>query len=80
LRDDGADLTRGPIWIADRTPRRRTIGVSPRIGITRAADWLWRFFLAGNPCVSGPRVRRASRGGPEARAGRGATRPKTLRR
>ncbi len=28
------------------------IGVSPRVGITKCADWPLRFFWAGNPCVS----------------------------
>jgi DNA-3-methyladenine glycosylase len=52
---DGLDLTRGPLWIADQRPRRegRPIARSPRIGISRAAARRWRFFLAGNPCVSG---------------------------
>jgi DNA-3-methyladenine glycosylase len=27
----------------------------PRVGITRAVDTPWRFAVAGNPCVSGPR-------------------------
>ncbi|MES2219593.1 MAG: DNA-3-methyladenine glycosylase [Acidobacteriota bacterium] len=31
------------------------IRVTPRIGITKAADWPLRFFLAGHTCVSGRR-------------------------
>lgn len=59
---DGADLTVGPgmdradgVWVAEtgdwaiETP----VATSPRIGITRAADWPWRFYVAGNRYVSG---------------------------
>jgi len=64
--DDGADLTRGPLWLADRPPERggRRILMSRRIGITRGAERPWRFFLAGHPCVSGgPAPVRAILGG-----------------
>ncbi len=37
------------------------IHVTPRIGIRKAADRPLRFLLAGNPCVSGPRVRNVPR-------------------
>ena len=33
------------------------IAVTPRVGITKAADRPLRFLLAGHPCVSGPRFR-----------------------
>jgi DNA-3-methyladenine glycosylase len=29
------------------------VAASPRIGITKATDLTWRFFIPGNPCVSG---------------------------
>lgn len=65
-RDDGADLTRGPVWLPARPPRRggRPIARGPRIGISRAVGRRWRFFLAGHPCVSA--------GYAQGRAGRGS--------
>jgi DNA-3-methyladenine glycosylase len=63
--DDGADLTRGPIWLAALPPRRggRRIAAGPRIGISRAVGRRWRFLLEGHPCVSGGTARgRAGRG------------------
>jgi DNA-3-methyladenine glycosylase len=57
LRQNGLDVTRGPLWVSDHEPERgpRGIGASPRIGIRVATDRLWRFFLRGNPFVSGPK-------------------------
>jgi DNA-3-methyladenine glycosylase len=57
LAHDGADLTRGPLWLGDRPPRRfgRPTAQGPRVGIRRGLDRRWRFHLAGHPCVSGPR-------------------------
>jgi DNA-3-methyladenine glycosylase len=57
-RFDGMDLCGGsPLLLAG--PVRRTpaasIGASARIGVTRDADRLLRFFERGNPSVSGPR-------------------------
>jgi DNA-3-methyladenine glycosylase len=53
LRDNGADLTRGPLTIEppDR-PREFTVAAGPRVGITRAVDLRLRFWIAGNPHVS----------------------------
>jgi DNA-3-methyladenine glycosylase len=63
--DDGADLTRGPIWLAALPPRRggRRIAAGPRIGISRAVGRRWRFFLEGHPCVSGGTARARARRG-----------------
>ncbi len=56
-RLDGIDLCRaGPLWIGTDGDSPREIGVSKRIGITRAADELLRFYARGNPFVSGPRT------------------------
>ena len=54
LRHDGVDLTRGPLWIADGHVIRRGLGVvrGPRIGIRRAIEWPWRYWLELHPCVS----------------------------
>jgi DNA-3-methyladenine glycosylase len=65
---DGVDLCApGPLWLAtlvrpratrqDPNPRLRTmlaIAKSSRIGITRAANRLLRFYERGSPFVSGP--------------------------
>jgi DNA-3-methyladenine glycosylase len=55
-RLDGVDLTRGagPLWLGTDRHRPGRIGTSVRIGITKAADRLLRFFVAGDPFVSGP--------------------------
>jgi DNA-3-methyladenine glycosylase len=53
---DGADLAAGPLlWIADDGVAAR-VGVSPRIGITKAVAEPMRFYARGNPSVSGRRA------------------------
>jgi len=42
------------LWLADDGARPPRIARSVRIGITRNADKPWRFFVRGNPFVSGP--------------------------
>jgi DNA-3-methyladenine glycosylase len=53
--DNGLDLTRadGRLFLVEDDFQCGEIRVTPRIGITKAADWPLRFFLAGNACVSG---------------------------
>jgi DNA-3-methyladenine glycosylase len=42
-----------PLWIAPgRTVPDTDVAIGPRIGITRAADWPLRFWVAGDPHVS----------------------------
>lgn len=53
LRQNGADLTRGPLTIEPPdAPRDFRIARGRRVGITQAARRLLRFWIAGNPFVS----------------------------
>ena len=54
-RDNGRDLTdaAGSLWIGQDGYRTRGIRVTPRIGITKAAEDRLRYVIAGNPFVSG---------------------------
>ncbi|MGH9154296.1 MAG: DNA-3-methyladenine glycosylase [Acidimicrobiales bacterium] len=56
--DDGADLVTGDRGVAivdDGTPSPELPGVSARVGITRALDRPWRWYVTAEACVSGPR-------------------------
>ena len=55
-RYDGADLCApGPIWLAAAVRTPGHLGKSVRIGITKEAHRLLRFYERGNPFVSGPK-------------------------
>ena len=50
---DGTSLQRGVVRIVRDSPvADADVAVSPRIGITRAADWPLRFFIPGSAFVS----------------------------
>ena len=54
-RLDGIDLCHaGPLWLGCDGQAPGEIGQSKRIGITRAADRLLRYFVKANGFVSGP--------------------------
>ncbi len=57
-RDNGKSLVsaRSDLGIVDDGYRVRRVTVTPRIGIVKAADELLRYFIAGNPFVSGKNV------------------------
>jgi len=56
LRQDGLDLcAAGPLWLAATEQRTGTIRKSVRIGITRNAHRLFRFYERGNSHVTGPK-------------------------
>jgi DNA-3-methyladenine glycosylase len=59
-RDDGKDLAspNSDLWIASDRARVGEIAAGPRVGITQAADWPLRFYIIGNPFVSGPAKKR----------------------
>ncbi len=52
-KDSGVDMTRGNLVVQARgeTPPFE-IAVTPRIGITKCADWPLRFYISGNRFVS----------------------------
>ena len=59
--DDGADLVTGDLGIViedDGTPPPAHPMATPRIGITKAPDHLWRWYIHGDPNVSRPLVPR----------------------
>jgi DNA-3-methyladenine glycosylase len=53
--DNGCDLTSAAssLWIGEDGYQARGVRLTPRIGITKAADELLRYIVAGNPFVSG---------------------------
>src|SRR5246127_4698697 len=55
-RDNGSDLTSpaSGLWIGDDSYRPRSIVVTSRVGITKAADMPLRYLLPGNRFVSVP--------------------------
>src|SRR5271166_2832212 len=56
---DGLDLCReGPLWLRRGDHEPGEIGQSVRIGISRDANRLLRFYRRDNPFVSGPRALR----------------------
>jgi DNA-3-methyladenine glycosylase len=56
-RLDGIDLCRkGPLWLGSDGRAPDEIGQSKRIGITRAADSVLRFYVRSNRFVSGPQA------------------------
>jgi DNA-3-methyladenine glycosylase len=62
LRHDGLDLFTGPrLWIGSDGYEVADIGVSVRIGLTKAADEHLRFFVAGSAHLSGSRTLNAWR-------------------
>ncbi len=63
LRYDGVDLCAdGPLWLGRAVQPASSIGPvgrSVRIGVTREANRMLRFYERGNPLVSGPKRLRA---------------------
>jgi DNA-3-methyladenine glycosylase len=56
-RLDGVDLCRrGPLWLARDADDTPNPGTSTRIGLSREAHRRLRFYLRGDPFVSGPKA------------------------
>jgi DNA-3-methyladenine glycosylase len=55
LRQDGVDLcAKGPLWLGATERPAGRIGTSVRIGLTKEAERMLRFYERGNRFVSGP--------------------------
>ena len=52
---NGVDLAGPRLSISEYREDDVDIRATTRIGLTRAADLPWRFFVASSPYVSGPR-------------------------
>ncbi len=63
LRDNGSDLTspKSGLWIGGDGFSFRGVQLTPRIGISKAADRRLRYFIAGNTFISGRRLPKNSR-------------------
>jgi DNA-3-methyladenine glycosylase len=57
-RDNAKNMTsrRSDLWLADDGFVPTRVVATPRIGITKAAEMLWRYVVAGNEFVSGPKA------------------------
>ncbi|MBS1884037.1 MAG: DNA-3-methyladenine glycosylase [Actinobacteria bacterium] len=55
LADNAARLDRDPFQLLPPEGDPPTVVTSPRVGITKAVERLWRFSAAGSPYVSRPR-------------------------
>ena len=57
-RDNGKDLANpaSDLWITDDSFRPERVLVTPRVGITKAAEHPLRYIIAGNEFVSGRRI------------------------
>jgi DNA-3-methyladenine glycosylase len=58
-RDNATDLCspHGDLYLADDGAPEAPISATPRINVTRAPHDPWRFFVTGNPFVSGKKLR-----------------------
>jgi DNA-3-methyladenine glycosylase len=52
LSDNGTDLTTGQVRLIPREKPPGAIRTGPRVGLRRAAEVPWRFWVAGDPTVS----------------------------
>lgn len=54
---DGRTITKANVLITTGSPvGDRQVATTPRVGITKAADWPLRYVIAGSPWVSGPKA------------------------